>query len=197
MELDKKKYTKAEVEEIVSKITMDYDNVLVEQKSRIIELNQEVEKLTLQVQNYRDNEELISKSIKKAEKQASETEKELELQYELELESLKNFSARIKDYFSIVQKQFPDNNAVLRANKLTQIIDNALIMRKDKKMNAKSCIVEVNGVLKSETFNPKKKIMEYIASTESNGFNLDEVLNPGELQLEELCKELGLMPDEE
>ena len=44
-------------------------------------------------------------------------------------------------------------------------------------------------------FNPKKKIVDYIASTGDNGFNLDEVLNPGELQLEDLCKELGLMQE--
>ena len=44
-------------------------------------------------------------------------------------------------------------------------------------------------------FNPKKIMDEYIATTGDNGFNLDEVLNPGELHLEDLCKELGLIEE--
>ena len=47
--------------------------------------------------------------------------------------------------------------------------------------------VEIPGGI----FNPKKKIEEYVSS-ETNGFNLEEVLNPGELDLGDLCKELGL-----
>ena len=43
----------------------------------------------------------------------------------------------------------------------------------------------------------KQKIKDYIAATGDNGFNLDDVLNPGELELEELCRELGLIDAEE
>ena len=45
-------------------------------------------------------------------------------------------------------------------------------------------------------FNPKSKIADYIVATDGSGFNMDEVLKPGELKLEDLCKELGLMDDE-
>ena len=38
-----------------------------------------------------------------------------------------------------------------------------------------------------------QKINDYIVATSDTEFNLDEVLNPGELDLEDLCKELGLM----
>ena len=49
---------------------------------------------------------------------------------------------------------------------------------------------------KSKTkFQPKNKIRDYIAATENDGFNMDEVLNPGDLQLEDLCKELGLLEE--
>ena len=46
---------------------------------------------------------------------------------------------------------------------------------------------------KNQPFNPKEIINDYVAATGDNGFDLDEVLNPGELQLEDLCKELGLL----
>ena len=50
---------------------------------------------------------------------------------------------------------------------------------------------------KVKIFNPKQKINEYIAATADNGFNLEEVLNPGTLHLEDLCKELGLLEETE
>ena len=48
------------------------------------------------------------------------------------------------------------------------------------------------GYISEET---QKKIERYIEN-DVNGFNLEEVLNPGELQLEDLCRELGLMEDD-
>ena len=53
-----------------------------------------------------------------------------------------------------------------------------------------------NNSKNNKVFAPKEKIQDYIASTSDSGFNLDEVLNPGELELEDLCKELGLMEEE-
>jgi hypothetical protein len=51
--------------------------------------------------------------------------------------------------------------------------------------------------VKGEKFDPKSKINEYIAATSDSGFNLDEVMNPGDLKLEDLCKELGLIEPNE
>ena len=46
-------------------------------------------------------------------------------------------------------------------------------------------------------FDPKKRIERYVAEESDTGFNLDDVLNPKqELDLEKLCRELGLMDEE-
>ena len=45
-------------------------------------------------------------------------------------------------------------------------------------------------------FNPRKIMDNYVASVSENGFNLQDVLNPGELELEDICKELGLIEEE-
>lgn len=45
-------------------------------------------------------------------------------------------------------------------------------------------------------FDPKAKIESYLDAAEDEtacAFDMNEVLNPGELDLEELCKEMGLM----
>ena len=46
-------------------------------------------------------------------------------------------------------------------------------------------------------FDPKSKVESYLRGQqpEAEGFDLNEVLNPGELDLEELCKEMGLMEE--
>ena len=47
-----------------------------------------------------------------------------------------------------------------------------------------------------EEFDPKAVIGRYVEGEEESGFNLDEVLNPkGELDLEKLCRNLGLMDE--
>ena len=46
-------------------------------------------------------------------------------------------------------------------------------------------------------FNPKSKIKDYIVATNDGGFDMNEVLNPGVLKLEDLCKELGLIEEGE
>ena len=47
-----------------------------------------------------------------------------------------------------------------------------------------------------EPFDPKAVIEKYVEGEEETGFNLDDVLNPkGELDLEKLCRNLGLMDD--
>ena len=71
----------------------------------------------------------------------------------------------------------------------------------EKSKNVKSSIDKIDQKFtkkagaEQSVFNPKSKINAYIAATSDNGFNLDEVLNPGELQLEDLCKELGLIEE--
>ena len=47
-------------------------------------------------------------------------------------------------------------------------------------------------------FDPKAVIEKYVEGEEETGFNLDDVLNPkGKLDLEKLCRSLGLMEEEE
>ena len=61
----------------------------------------------------------------------------------------------------------------------------------------KQVIEDLDGMIDEQTtFNPKQKIKDYVVATSDSGFNLDEVLNPGKLELEDLCKELGLIEEE-
>ena len=54
----------------------------------------------------------------------------------------------------------------------------------------------MNEQAQPEQFDPKAVIEKYVEGEEETGFNLDDVINPkGELDLEKLCRNLGLMDD--
>lgn len=194
MELEKKKYKRNEVCEILDAYKIDYENKLKEQTARIVELTAENKKLSAEVSDFKNKEELIFVTLRSAEEKAEEIRKNAELKYALQVESLRNFSRKWKNYFDYLSEKYPHYQAIKEAmsiySKLGELLENG----------ADSVIETIDGLIPDKNkdkvvFDPKSKISEYIAATGDNGFNLDEVLNPGKLELEDLCKELGLIDE--
>ncbi len=192
MELDKKKYTQKEVSLIFDAYKKEYEKRFSEQRTRINELIKENQQLKSVLSSTSEKEELALAVLKRAEMTAINLEKQSQLEYELELERLKNFSKKWDDFFNGV-KDMPTAKTSKKATKLTETVKKI-----EKKSSPKKVIQDLDKLIESESkinpvFNPKKKIGEYIAATSDGGFNMDEVLNPGELELEDICKELGLI----
>ncbi len=199
MILGKKKYKKAEVEQIIKEIVSDYEGKLAEQKELIISLKNENCTAMCSIEKYKNKEAQISSALKNAEEKAQDLISFAQKSYDLELANIRNFSTRWKNYFNYIKEKYPHNNEIKEANKVCQKIDK--IVSKD--CQSKDKIIQIDCIVKTserqrkkEAFNPKQKINDYISSTGSNGFNLDEVLNPGELDLGDICKELGLTENE-
>lgn len=193
--LSKNKYRREEVEEILAKVKTEYDETIGELKEKAEILSKENRDLSVKVERYERDNTLISSSIKSAEKKAAEIVSAAENRYLLELSELNAFCERFKNYFSYLIEKYPHYGKVKESktdfDKIKKIIDgNATV--KEKIKSADKVVKKRNAA----PFNPQDKINEYIAGTGENGFNLDEVLNPGELHLEELCKELGLTEEE-
>ena len=134
-------------------------------------------------------------TLTRAEKTAIEVEQNAKLQYSLEIERLKKFSKKWDLYFEELKEKYPLYPPVKNARAVKGKIDGV-----DNEDNPKEIIESLDKMIPEKTngvFDPKKKIKDYIAATGVNGFNIDEVLNPGELQLEDLCKELGLIDSDE
>lgn len=188
--LEKRKYKRAEVEEIIARIKTEYDEIIVELKEKANKLSAENRVLSVKVKEYERENELISSSIKSAQKKAAEIAESAEKRYLLEVAELKTFVERFKAYFSYLTEKYPHYEKVADAK--TDFERIAKILKGGA--TAKSKISAANKVISGgkAPFNPQSKINDYIAATGENGFNLDEVLNPGELHLEDLCKELGL-----
>ena len=194
MELEKKKYKRADVEAMLAAYSAEYEQRLAEQREIIANLSKEKAYLLVELEKLSEKEKLISATLLRAESTAQELKEQAELQYSLEIERLNRFSVAWDAYFEKIKEKYPESSAVKRAIKIK---DKAKSVDKNR---AKKAINELDAMLgkdSSANFNPKSKICDYIASTSESGFNLNEVLNPGNIKLEDICKELGLIEEKE
>ena len=176
MDLTKRKYKKGEVQYLIS---------------------EENKKLSAKVFEYEQKESLITLAIKDAEEKAREIENKSQMRYDLAVRTLKVFLERWSAYFVMLKEKYPMYPAVTKANELCDKLSCLLVNGNNKQIiDQLSDVINKKDYDVKVPFNPKKKIEEYVTATSDSGFNLDEVLNPGELQLEDLCKELGLMDEE-
>lgn len=199
--LNKKKYKKIEVEKLLNDCATEYENKITQQKQLLNQLNEENKKLYAQLESYRTKDEVIGSALIKSQEIALDIEKKSNLQYSLTVEKLKAFSDRWSKYFADLKEKYPLYSSVMETVELKDKIDD--IFNKD--LEAKLTIDQVEALLFGEeinlneetVFDPKKKIGEYIAATSDTGFNMNDILNPGRLELEELCKELGTMEEDD
>lgn len=195
MELNKRKFRKSEVLEIIEKISEDYQSEISNYKTSLNELLEENKKLKIELATLKERENLALETLKSAQEKASEIEEKSQISYELAVKKISVFIERWNSYFKKLSEKYPyypevqasielkDKVAqILKGKDYATSLDKAEILLADKER-------QLNG---KGVFDPKSKIQDYIASTSDSGFNLDEVLNPGVLKLEDLCKELGL-----
>ncbi len=197
MDFNKRKYKQKEVEEIIRSVSSENATVISDLKAKIEELVLENERLKATAIKYQNDQIIAHKIIKDAEETAQKVKKEAENHLELTLLSMKKLSIDWQDFFDSLKEKYPTyeviNEIIETKNKIDRILNSS------KGINAVKEVKDTLGSVKkpSKVFNPQSKINEYIAATSDSGFNFDEVMNPGDLKLEDLCKELGLIEPNE
>lgn len=192
MELNKRKFKKDEVELIINKINSAYNERLAESFATINELKAENKKLSYELKTYQDQEDSIGISVKESVERAKEKDLLIEKKYNAEIVALKEFHENWSEYFEYIFEKYPLYPEIEKLKEITKNISKILLSED----NAHNKVNKISGSLEknnSKVFDPKKKIQDYVVATSDNGFNLDDVLNPGELKLEDICKELGLI----
>ena len=194
MDIKKRKYKQVDVIEIVTACKNEYEQKLADKNDEIYALNEQIRQLNAELLISKEKENAISSAILRAEQLAKELSEKAELQYSLEIERIKKFSTAWNDYFHGLREKYPHYKPVQDALGVIEILNEEAEKSPPKKVidDIEEFIIE-----DKDNFDPKRKIRDYIAATGDNGFNLDDVLNPGELELEVICKELGLMDGEE
>ena len=196
MELSKRKYKRIEVEQMINAYKSQYENLILDLRSRISELDKENKALLQQVEQNKNREGLIIKALERAEESAEQIKEQAQLEYALELQRLGEFTRKWDRFFNNLKDKYSTCNT---AKKALEIKEQVEILSADSS-NPKQVIEKLDDMIteQNKAFNPKSKIKEYISATTSeSGFNLNDVLNPGKLELEDLCKELGLIEEGE
>lgn len=196
IELNKRKYSAKEVKSLIKAELSYNEKILSEQKERIEKLVDKNKRLEAELSELKAKSNTIERAIINAERQAEQTVDRSNKEYELALLKLKSFSKRWDKYFSQLKEKYPlypyAKESVELSEKLKKLI--GVCSSKELVDHLSDELDEIDGT--NEGFDPKKIISKYVASTSDNGFNLQEVLNPGELELEDICKELGLLDEE-
>ncbi len=219
----KKNYSGKDFKKLAEGMKTAYEQRIRQLEDRIERLNVENRNLRAACAEYQAKEKNVGKAIIDAEQKGDEIRELYRLNAECELRTLQMFAekwkrlaAQMAEYMPVGEGEkyieFADNLAALLGKESASFFEN---YNDAAKTSVSVTTQSVTASDKSDKmpprnsktgrFEPRKKIEEYvdeqkqtIADTvgEETEFNLDDVLNPKhELNLEKLCRELGLMDE--
>lgn len=194
MELLKKRYCREEVEGLLNASGAEFSNRLEYQKQIIAELSEKNADLQRQLDFYLGKDDLIAAAIKTATQKSQETQKEVDVLYQIECERLQNFCDKLKAFCDKNLKFSQNAGKVKDINDKMQCVLSSDISCAEK-INQAESVLDNRAIEKQksiEIFNPQKIINEYIACSSGGGFDMDEILNPKDVNLEEVCNQMGL-----
>ena len=185
-----KKFTQQEVEKLIAGLREAYDIKIRQLNYRLEGLVSENRSLRASLAEYKDKESKVSRAIVAAEEKGEEIKAFYRMSAETEWKTLRLFADKWKRLAAQMEELYPGGET----RKYTMFAENlsALLGRS----RAFAPQEEPSAPPPAETFDPKAVIERYVEGEEETGFNLDDVINPkGELDLEKLCRSLGLMED--
>ena len=180
-----KKFTQKETEQLIAGIREAYETKLRQLQYRLEGLEGENRSLRASLAEMKEREGQIGRAIVHAEGKGEEIKEFYRLSAETEWRTLKLFCDKWRALAASMAGGIP----AAEQKKYAGFADDlaALIGRRK---------AQFVPAAEEETFDPKAVIEKYVEGEEESGFNLDDVLNPkGKLDLEKLCRNLGLMDD--
>lgn len=176
---------------MIGAVVSKYEERINALRTKTLEIAAEKEKLEQELDRLKSKEELVLTTLERAEKTAKNVNQDINAQYELEVERLKSFASKWNGYFKELKKRYPIYPTTVKAVEIGEKVNSL-----GEDFDAKSVIDELDKMIPDTEVNPKAKIDEYVKNQTTNGFDINEVLYPGALKLEDICKELGLIEEE-
>ncbi len=185
-----KKFTQKETEKLIAGIREAYEIKIRQLNYRLEGLVSENRSLRASLAEYKNREGKVSKAIVAAEEKGEEIKEFYRMSAQTEWQTLKLFADKWRRLAAQMEALHPSQDArkySLFAENLSALLGHSRAFAPDE---------EDAVPAGEEPFDPKAVIEKYVEGEEETGFNLDDVINPkGELDLEKLCRNLGLMED--
>lgn len=187
-----KKFTQQEMEKLIAGIREAYEAKIRRLNSRLDGLIGENRNLRAALAEHREREGSVGRAIVAAEEKGEEIKALYRMSAETEIRTLRLFAEKWKKLAAKMADVLPAGEAEKYAGYADDL---AALLGKDRfSVPAEERPAASHA---EEKFDPKAVIEKYVEGEEETGFNLDDVLNPkGKLDLEKLCRSLGLMDDE-
>ncbi|MEG1519988.1 MAG: hypothetical protein RR458_03285 [Clostridia bacterium] len=183
MNLGEKKYTKAQVQELLRGEQFKYETSLSEQKERIFALVEENKLLKKEIANFKSKDEQVGKALVSAVERAKEIEDTAKKKFQGGLNRLKIFESKFANYYKMIIAQYPVDQNLAKVEDFLKSLDEVLMVDNMSTTNSKKMFNSKNNLGVSSNLD---------ASTSEFGFDFNEALNPSK-DLEDICRELGLM----
>lgn len=192
-----KKFTQQEMEKLIAGIREAYEIKMRQLNYRIDGLTAENRSLRASIAEYKEREGRVGRAIVDAEEKGEEIREFYRISAEAEWKTLRLFADKWKSLAAQMADVLPKE-----AKKYSEFAEDlsALLGREEGRFAGKGAAAgAAGGQTPPEKFDPQAVIGKYMESEEEEtGFNLDDVLNPkGDLDLAKLCKNLGLMDEDE
>ena len=188
-----KKFTQQETEKLIAGIREAYEIKIRQLNYRLDGLVSENRSLRASLAEYKSREGRVGRAIVAAEEKGEEIRELYRMSAETELRTLRLFADKWKKLAAQMAEVFPKGEAEKYAGFADDLA--ALLGKERLSLPEEEAPPAPAAVGK---FDPKAVIEKYVEGEEETGFNLDDVLNPkGKLDLEKLCRSLGLMEEEE
>lgn len=184
-----KKITQQEAEKLIAGIREAYEIKIRQLNYRLEGLTAENRSLRASLAELKSREGKVGKAIVAAEEKGEEIVRLYRMSAETELNTLRLFAEKWKRLAGQMAGAIPESEAKKYADFAENL--SALLGKERGRFG-----VSDSNTAEQESFDPKAVIEKYVEGEEETGFNLDDVINPkGELDLEKLCRNLGLMDD--
>ena len=191
-----KKFTQRETEQLIAGIREAYETKIRQLQYRLDGLVAENRSLRASLSEYKHKENRIGRAIVAAEEKGEEIRAFYRMSAETEWKTLQLFAEKWKSLAEQMAGLIPQGEAERYAEFADSL---AALLGKSGHYFApeQPRSEEEEASPEEEPFDPKAVIGKYMDGEEETGFNLDDVINPkGVLDLEKLCRSLGLMEDD-
>ena len=189
-----KKFTQQETEKLIAGIREAYESKIRQLNYRLDGLVSENRSLRASLAEYKSREGRVGRAIVAAEEKGEEIRELYRMSAETELRTLRLFADKWKKLAAQMAEVFPKGEA----EKYAGFADDLAALLGKERFALPEEEEAPPAPAAEGKFDPKAVIEKYVEGEEETGFNLDDVLNPkGKLDLEKLCRSLGLMEEEE
>lgn len=198
-----KKFTQKETEQLIAGIREAYEIKIRQLNYRLEGLTGENRSLRASLAEYKDREGKVGKAIVAAEEKGEEIKEFYRMSALTEWQTLRLFADKWKALAAQTEGILPQDESekyARYAENLSALLGKEAPFAAAEEFAAQppeAPAKEAEEERPSEPFDPKAVIQKYVEGEEDSGFNLSDVINPkGKLDLEKLCRNLGLMDED-